>query len=67
MMHIVWLSQSESSARACCVARLHILRATTRQASNGAEAIDEYQLHHPDLVLMDLRMPVIGDAPRRMP
>ena len=42
------------------VARRHILRATTRQALNSEEAIEQYQLHHPDLVLMDLRMPVMG-------
>jgi DNA-binding NarL/FixJ family response regulator len=27
------------------------------EASNGAEAVDQYNLHKPDLVLMDLRMP----------
>ena len=30
------------------------------EASNGEEAIEQYQLHQPDLVLMDLRMPVMG-------
>lgn len=30
------------------------------EASNGAEAIALYQQHHPDLVTMDLVMPVMG-------
>jgi two-component system, chemotaxis family, chemotaxis protein CheY len=30
------------------------------EASNGAEAITLYQEHHPDLVTMDLVMPVMG-------
>jgi DNA-binding NarL/FixJ family response regulator len=30
------------------------------EASNGEEAIEQYLLHRPDLVLMDLRMPVMG-------
>jgi two-component system, chemotaxis family, chemotaxis protein CheY len=30
------------------------------EASNGAEAIALYQEHHPDLVTMDLVMPVMG-------
>jgi two-component system, chemotaxis family, chemotaxis protein CheY len=30
------------------------------EASNGAEAIVLYQQHHPDLVTMDLVMPVMG-------
>lgn len=27
------------------------------EADNGTEAVEQYQLHHPDLVLMDLQMP----------
>lgn len=30
---------------------------TVAQANNGAEAVDLYRQHHPDVVLMDLRMP----------
>jgi two-component system, chemotaxis family, chemotaxis protein CheY len=30
------------------------------EASNGAEAIVLYQQHHPDLVTMDLVMPIMG-------
>ena len=30
------------------------------EAGNGAEAITLYQEHHPDLVTMDLVMPVMG-------
>lgn len=30
------------------------------EAGNGQEAIDCYQLHQPDVTLMDLRMPVLG-------
>jgi two-component system, chemotaxis family, chemotaxis protein CheY len=30
------------------------------EAGNGAEAITLYQQHHPDLVTMDLVMPVMG-------
>lgn len=29
------------------------------EAANGLDAIDAFQLHHPDVVLMDLRMPVM--------
>ena len=29
------------------------------EAANGEEAIEQYQIHRPDLVLMDLRMPVM--------
>ena len=38
------------------------------EASNGAEAIVLYQQHHPDLVTMDLVMPVMGgqDALRQI-
>jgi CheY-like chemotaxis protein len=30
------------------------------EANNGTEAVEQYQLHHPDLVLMDLQMPVMN-------
>jgi len=38
------------------------------EAGNGAEAVSLYQEHHPDLVTMDLVMPVMGglDALRRI-
>ena len=29
------------------------------EAANGQEAVDSYDLHHPDLVLMDITMPVM--------
>ena len=29
------------------------------EASNGQEAIDQYEAHHPDLVFMDITMPVM--------
>ncbi len=29
------------------------------EAANGEEAVEQYQLHRPDLVLMDVRMPVM--------
>ena len=29
------------------------------QASNGREAIQQFRAHHPDVVLMDLRMPKV--------
>jgi len=29
------------------------------EASNGQEAIDLYEAHHPDLVIMDITMPVM--------
>ena len=29
----------------------------TTQAANGAEAVEMYRLHRPDVVLMDLRLP----------
>jgi two-component system chemotaxis response regulator CheY len=31
------------------------------QPAHGAEAVSLYQQHHPDLVTMDLVMPVMGD------
>jgi len=30
------------------------------EGTNGQEAIDLYRLHHPDITLMDLRMPVLS-------
>ncbi|HTN20581.1 MAG TPA: response regulator [Pelobium sp.] len=30
------------------------------EANDGTEAVEQYQLHHPDLVLMDLQMPVMN-------
>lgn len=30
------------------------------EASNGQEAIEVWQQHHPDLIFMDMRMPVMG-------
>ena len=29
------------------------------EASNGQEAVDQYEAHHPDLVFMDITMPVM--------
>jgi DNA-binding NarL/FixJ family response regulator len=44
------------------------------EASNGREAIEQYRLHHPDVILMDLQMPemngvdaivaICGESPR---
>jgi DNA-binding NarL/FixJ family response regulator len=38
------------------------------EAGNGAEAIDAYERHHPDVTLLDLRMPVMEgvEAVRRI-
>lgn len=30
------------------------------EASNGKQAIEQFHLHHPDVTLMDLKMPVMG-------
>jgi len=30
------------------------------QAANGREAIQQFRLHHPDVTLMDIQMPVMG-------
>ncbi len=30
------------------------------EAANGAEAVEYASIHHPDLILMDLKMPVLG-------
>lgn len=30
------------------------------EASNGAQAISQFREHHPDIVLMDLKLPVMG-------
>lgn len=32
----------------------------TAEAENGERAVELYREHHPDVVLMDLRMPVVG-------
>jgi len=29
------------------------------EAANGQEAVDKYAIHHPDLVLMDITMPIM--------
>ena len=38
------------------------------EAGNGVEAIDAYERHHPDVTLLDLRMPVMEgvEAVRRI-
>jgi two-component system, cell cycle response regulator DivK len=33
---------------------------TVHKATNGREAVDMARLHHPDLVLMDMMMPVVS-------
>ncbi len=35
---------------------------TVLKASNGKEAIEQTQAHHPDLILMDLMMPIMDGA-----
>jgi len=41
---------------------------TLREAGNGAEALQEVKRKHPDLILMDVQMPVLGglEATRRL-
>ena len=36
--------------------------AVVAEATNGREAVELYRKHRPDVVLMDLRMPVLGGA-----
>jgi len=36
--------------------------AVVAEATNGREAVERYREHKPDVVLMDLRMPVMGGA-----
>ena len=40
----------------------------TRVVTNGADALDEFEAWHPDLILMDMRMPVVDgyEATRRI-
>ena len=38
---------------------VHPLTADIRKASNGLEAVERYDADHPDIVLMDIRMPVM--------
>jgi two-component system alkaline phosphatase synthesis response regulator PhoP len=39
------------------ILRMHACRVVT--ASNGAEAVEKASVYHPDLVLMDILMPVM--------
>jgi signal transduction histidine kinase/FixJ family two-component response regulator len=39
---------------------LEILNFTTQTASNGREAIDKYKSFQPDLIFMDIRMPIMN-------
>ena len=41
------------------LAHLHDVKVVA-EASNGQEAIEQFRLHHPDVTLMDLQMPVMG-------
>jgi CheY-like chemotaxis protein len=56
---LVLIADDVVTNRHVLVELLHPLGFDTLEASDGAEAIELHHRHHPDLVLMDLAMPVM--------
>jgi two-component system cell cycle response regulator DivK len=56
----VLLVDDDADGRELCAEYLSIVGYEVLQAENGAEAIDTATQRNPDLVVMDLEMPVMG-------
>ncbi|MBI3968479.1 MAG: response regulator [Chloroflexi bacterium] len=56
-MKTLLLVDDSAVVRNICRVMLSPFNLQFREASNGREAVLEYQAHRPDAVLMDLRMP----------
>jgi adenylate cyclase len=60
MATTVLVVDDDADSRTVLVQYLTLAGLTTATATNGAEAIDSVRALHPEVVLMDLTMPVMG-------
>lgn len=68
MAHRILIGDNEENNRAFLSEMLTAVGFQTREATNGEEALQQFQQWHPDLILLDYRMPVMDglEAIRRI-
>lgn len=59
MSHTILVVEDYDDSRACLVFILHSCGFRVCEAVNGSEALKAVSEHHPDLILMDISMPVM--------